>query len=763
VERHLGFGGTSTVALAEDPQGRKVALKVIRPELAQRLGERFGSEPELLDRLRHPGIARLLDAGVLANGLPFVATEYVEGVSLDEALAGKGWRQILEVLLEVCDAVHHAHRNLVIHRDLKPANILVGEDLRPKLLDFGLARLLEPHPAREPTATAQLMLTPSCASPEQLRGEVLTTATDIYSLGVLLYSLLTGRHPQEPWRGSPTAFTRAIQEEDPVRPSHYARQREGAGLERDLDAVVAKALHKDPAQRYGSVEAFQEDLRRLLGGKPVTAQRDTFAYRTARFLRRHRRAALAAAAAALLVLCASAILWRQQHKTLQAQDRARQSMEILVDLLATTDPGRSGGEPITARGLLDLVTQRLEDYQQDQPAVRALLLDAVGKLYLGIHALGEAEVLLDEALEIQRSGADLGPEPTAKLLRHQGELEDLKGDFSAAESFYREAVSWEKRASGKATQGLASSLNGLGDSLHGQGRYDEARPFYEEALKLRRELHGNEHPEVAETLNHLGILEHEQRRVDRAEPLYRESLDLRRRLLGSKAPEVAESLHNLASLLREIGQMEEAEELLREAMALELQLFGEESPQRVGGLERLAAYMLESGRMGEAKELFLTIDEILIRGELEESPDRGTNFYHLGLIAWKEGDGEAAETYHRKALELYGKSLPKDHLWASYPSMGLGRVLLETGRAAEAVGILRQAVAVRRKVFMAEPWRLAEADIPLVAALIRTGELREARSLLEPALLLLEQELREDDERVLEAKAALRNLEQAEG
>ena len=338
VISHLGFGGTSTVVLAVDPEGRKVALKVVRPELASRVAVRFVAEQRLLRRLQHPGIARLLDAGTLPNGLPYVATEYVEGESLDRALAGQGRRKILRVFLEVCDAVQHAHRNLIIHRDLKPANIVVTDDMHPKLLDFGLARLLEPDPSQELTATAHRMLTPSCASPEQLRGDELTTSTDIYSLGVLLYTLLAGSHPHQRWHTSPSDFARAIQDEEPAPPSLLAGSRGDRSLDTDLDAIVLKALRKDPVQRYGSIGWLQEDLRRALEGRPVFARRGTLSYRTTRFLRRHRVAAVASCTFLVLVIAVTTALWQELQRIALAQERTQRSLELLVDLLGNAEP-----------------------------------------------------------------------------------------------------------------------------------------------------------------------------------------------------------------------------------------------------------------------------------------------------------------------------------------------------------------------------------------------------------------------------------------
>ena len=754
VRRLLGVGGTSTVFLASDSEGRQVALKILRSDLLLRgVERRFRAESIALSKLGHRGFARFLDAGETASGLPYVATEYIPGLPLDDFCEGLELRQVLKLFAELCRAVGHAHRHLVIHRDLKPANILVTPEGEPKILDLGLAGILEggKEGAFDPTATGRRMLTPAFASPEQLRGDRLTTATDIYSLGVLLYLVLTGRHPHEEARSSPGALARSILEETPSPPSRCR-----GGLHRDLDAIVLRALRKEPDRRFPSVERLTADLEAFLDGRPVASRRGTAFYRAGRLLWRHRWAAAGAAAFVVLLTMFSALSFLQERRSRLAQEQAQRTLDVLLDLLGATNPKATEGGSTTVAELLERAVQDLPGSLGGEPLLEASVLDALGSVYLGRGELEEAEPLLESALELRRGREGPG---LARSLAHLGQLRELEGDFAEAEKLYREAILVGRRA--KAPEELALALHGLGDTLHGQALYDAAEGAYRQALNLRLKLHGPHHPKVADTLNHLAVLAHERGEDEAAEGLYRQSLELRRQALGDDHVEVAQSLGNLGALLWEMGRAEEAEALLEEALGIRRNRFGEGHPEVALTLEHLAMAAMSERRYPRAEELLSQAEAIYRRGGGEAGTDVATNLLRQGQLLLLRGSLKEAEPLLRESLEIYRRSLGADHPWGTFPGVSLGQVLIAAGRAHEAEPVLREAVRIRVRSHGEDSWILAEAQGTLGACLAEQGRHREARRLLEPSTARLWEVLGEDHQLTRYARRFLDALEEA--
>ncbi|HET9480691.1 MAG TPA: serine/threonine-protein kinase, partial [Candidatus Polarisedimenticolia bacterium] len=331
IEREIGRGGMGTVYLAsraDEQFQRTIALKLVRGAVTPETLRRFLDERRILASLDHPNIARLLDGGATPDGLPYFVMEHVEGLPIDRFCDERtlAVKDRLRLFLQVCDAVQYAHARLVVHRDLKPGNVLVSRDAAVKLLDFGIAKLLAPDPASgEPlqTGVSALRMTPEYASPEQVRGATVTTAADVYSLGVMLYELLSGRRPHEVTGMTPAAIERTLSEDEPIRPSAAAPgPRDAKALTGDLDSIVMKALRKEPEQRYGSVEQLAEDIRRHLDGLPVRARRGTWRYRGLKFVRRNRWALAGAALLLAVVLGSAGALIVQSRRIATERDRA---------------------------------------------------------------------------------------------------------------------------------------------------------------------------------------------------------------------------------------------------------------------------------------------------------------------------------------------------------------------------------------------------------------------------------------------------------
>jgi serine/threonine protein kinase len=404
--REIGRGGMGAVYLAERDDGeytQQAAIKLVRPgwDVGELL-QRFRAERQILATLNHPNIARLLDGGVSSDGKPYLVLEYVEGCEIGRYCNERqlGIEARLRLFLTVCDAVTHAHRRLVVHRDLKPSNIMIDSNGQVKLLDFGIAKLIEQDASL--TASASRMFTPEYAAPEQVRGEAVTTGVDVYALGLLLYDLLTGRRPYGATASTPAAYEQAILTQEPQRPSQAAVQHDTEGATRsaehaaarsvdpaqlsaqlrgDLDAIVLKALRKEPEQRYDAVATFAEDVQNYLERKPVTARRGNLRYRTMRFLQRHAFAtALSAIALVSLVVGLGVALWQAEQARAEAS-KSRAALDFMTGLFTLADPVAAQGERITARELLTTGSQRIREQLLDQPAARAELLRALGDAY----------------------------------------------------------------------------------------------------------------------------------------------------------------------------------------------------------------------------------------------------------------------------------------------------------------------------------------------------------------------------------------------
>ncbi|HEX6861580.1 MAG TPA: serine/threonine-protein kinase, partial [Thermoanaerobaculia bacterium] len=592
----LGEGGMGRVYLAvraDDAYRKKVAVKILgagpaRPDLVAR----FRAERQILAQLDHPGIARLLDGGATEDGHPYLVMEAVDGIPLDRYCDEHRLpvEERLRLFLRVCAAVRFAHQNLVVHRDLKPGNILVTGEGEPKLLDFGIAKLLGPESfdlTMLPTEPGLAPLTPRYASPEQVSGGPITALSDVYSLGVLLYELLTGRRPYGGDTSRLDEVVRAICEAEPPLPSQTAeRPAEGASaedlaarrgsdprllkrrLEGDLDNVLRKALHKEPERRYSSVEQMAGDLESHLSGRPVSARPDTFFYRTGKFLGRHRLASAAAAAFGLFLAGFLAVLLLQRRELLENQrrlvaqrDRAEAVSGLLAGVFSTPDPTRSRGETVTARELLDRGAERIERDLARQPEARADLLATMGRSYKNLGLYPEARALLVRSLaERRRLG---GAEATAESLHELAEVASLEGRYGPAEAWEREALALRLRIYGPDDERVVESRARLARILELSGRFAAAEAEYGRAVTAAREHAGR--GALAGALDRFAGLKARRGETEAAEALFREALALGRQEWGELHPELALTKNNLALLLESRGRLAEAETLFLEA------------------------------------------------------------------------------------------------------------------------------------------------------------------------------------------------------
>jgi serine/threonine-protein kinase len=700
VVRELGRGGMGAVYLAErdDPHLRqRVAIKLVRGGLGSGyLVHRFMEERQILASLSHPGIARLVDGAVTAEGVPWFAMEYVEGVPLDRYCDERRLTapERLTLFCQVCDAVQYAHRNLVVHRDLKPGNILVTADGSPKLLDFGIARLLSGEPAGE--AGGVQMMTPRYASPEQLRGEPATTTADVYALGVLLHRLLTGRHPPSPTTHSPLARPAAALGMPGAAPAPDARKPAPSQLLRgDLGAIVRRAMHPEPEGRYEGAEQLAADVRRHMTLLPVHARPRTRAYRAGRFVQRNRWGVVAAAAVMALVMIFGALSGAQARRIALERDRAQQVEGFLLELIYGANVHAGSGRAVTVRELLDRGEAQIARGEVRQPETRARLFFALGKARYAQGEYGRAILLMDSSYALERGLRGPGHPASVAVANNLADVLRVAGRYDDAQALYAVVLASRRREFGDRSTEVARSLNGLAMVLRMQGRYGEAEAMLREALSIDRERAALEPAALTQTLNNLGHVLRERGELEGAEALHRESLAARRALWGPEHFEVSVSLANLAAVLRDRRDWRGADTLYRQVLTLRARLAG------------------------------------------EDHPDLATDRAGYALLLHRRGDAPGAVALYRRALEVHRRALPAAHPVTASTLLGLGDGLVTLGRAREAEPLLREALASRAAVLPAGHWQIAEAQSALGACLSALGRVDEAAPLLEGALPVL--------------------------
>jgi eukaryotic-like serine/threonine-protein kinase len=756
--KQIGRGGMSVVYLAErDDQSfrKQVAVKLIPDHLGDaRFLARFQAEREILAGLEHPAIARILDGGESERGLPYLVMEYVEGEPVDAYCDRHRLtvEQRLEVFIKIAEAVAHAHQNLVVHRDLKPGNILVTAKGEVKLLDFGIAKVLAADEARL-TLTGERLLTPAYASPEQLRGHPARTTSDVYSLGVLLYELLTGGLPY----GAPAfphELARAILEEPAPRPSAAASLGSAAAsratdakrlrrrLRGDLDTIVLKALRQEPERRYRSLDALLDDVRRHLSAQPVAARGDRWTYRLGKFGRR-RWPALATLAA--FVLVAGGLSGFYALRIRGERDAARREAAkakavtgFLTELFEASDPvlaPEARADRLTARMLLERSSKRIHSELADQPEVRAELLDALGDIHSHLDQLQEAETVLMEALTLKRRIYGPRHEEVAKTLELLTDVVGSKGQLERAEAFGRECLDIRREHLGADSPGLAKILYLLGDILQWRYQHEESERLLQDALRASRRTHPGDHQEVAAILDSLGIAQFDRDQLDHAEDNLRQALAMRRRLFGDKHPHVASNLVNLARVLKAKGDLVGAESLHRKALAISRQIFGDNHSAVGMAMNNLAQLLEERGQLAEAEALFTSAVPILRQGLGQEDVCVQGVVQRLGAVRLRQGDARGSEQVLLEELPIMRRAKGDAGPQVAAVLELLGQAALLDGRPAQAAARCREALRARSE---GDPDR-AYALVGLGWALLETRRAAEAEPFLQEAVRLAPQ------------------------
>jgi serine/threonine protein kinase/tetratricopeptide (TPR) repeat protein len=765
----LGHGGMSTVYRGErdDSQYQQtVAIKVLQhATLHPRLRSRLHSERHILATLDHPSIARLIDSGDLEDGTPYLVMEHVDGESIDTYCDSRTLfvRERLELFVKVCAAVQYAHRNLVVHRDIKSSNIFVTVDGTPKLLDFGIAKLLAPESLSHTLPVTRLqerILTPENAAPEQVLGRPITTATDIYSLGVLLYQLLTGRSPYRLLSYSQLQLERAICMDDPARPSQMviaklngekdadrsrisdrrglSPQRLRARLGGDLDAIVAMAMRKEPDRRYPSVEALADDLNRHLLGQPVRARHGDWRYNAAKFLRRHLLPVAAVAAAFLgLALFAGVMFW-QNHRiemardaTAQERDRAQQVSAFLVDVFSQADPFKAQGKEPTAKDLLDRGAEKISGNVSLQPEVRAQLLESIGLAYRRQGLSERAIPLFEQAVAIRREERPLDNGHIAVALANLARALTDAGHLISAEADLQQAVDLSERGGESRSIETADILVQFGSfALDAKSDPDRASQLFSKALNIYRSAIGSQNLQVAATLNGLADAAVWKSDYSLAEHYEREALSIFQETVSRNHPDNAVALATLGSILTQRGKYAEAEQVLNEALQIERTVFGADNSRIVATEADLGTLYDREGDTTRAIEATQTALKIT---QNRLGPNHYLSGYYLDALAnlfLKANDLTTAEADARQALAVYASSLPARHLYVASTHQVLGEVLLRRGSLAAAEVELREALDMTVGLAGAESWRTARSEASLGWALIQRDKAVEGEPML---------------------------------
>lgn len=788
--RPLGRGGMGDVQLARRADGQYLKLVAVKRLLhvdSAKQRERFYAERQILAHLSHPNIAALLDGGETPDGQLYVVMEYIDGIPLLEYAerAGLGVEKRLGLFLQVCSAVQHAHRNLIVHRDLKPSNILVTGDGAVKLIDFGIAKALLPdhheNAAAVHTQTGDTMLTPLYASPEQVRGEMVTTASDVYALGVLLFELLAGSVPYPATSTTGLALAEAICSDAPRLLSEAAvengREKWRARLAGDLENIAAMALRKEPERRYSSVEQLAADIERHLTGFPVLARPDSVAYRLTRLLRRNRAAAAAAAVVVVLLAGSSAINYRTARRAQQERDTARSVANFLASIFSASDPFRPDGKEFTASELLARGEARIDTELKDQPEVQARLLMTIGETHHHTGNLQRALKAYDRALALRVALHGENHPDVAETLREKGRLIQLQGQYKAGEELLRRALQIQQeqlpkndretlrtaetlglvmqrqgrlqeaagllksvietlRQQGEEQTGSADdlfedTLNNYALVIQDLGRFDETEQARRTLVELERKRHGESYGNYLVDLNNLGVLIRDRDALEEAEPLLRRALEGQRKILQPGSFGLINSMQYLAICLQRMGQLDEAEALWKELRPQRIKLLGEKNRFVGNDWAGWGEWLQLKGDLPGAEAAVRKAIEIREAALAPAHPSHGATHGRLARILQAKGDLAGAEREFRFAYDTYrrahGESNPRTTAGAE---LELGNVLWQLGRNDEAGPLLEHAYKVRKGALAASDRQLADATLRYGQFLRATGRTSEGDALV---------------------------------
>jgi len=731
----IGEGGMGEVWLAEqkEPVRRRVALKLVKAGMDTRevIG-RFESERQALALMEHPAIAKVYDAGSTPQGAPYFVMEYVAGVPITEYCDGHRLNitERLELFMDVCEGVRHAHQKAIIHRDLKPSNILITEldgHAAPKIIDFGVAKALGQKLTEHTmfTRVGALVGTPEYMSPEQAlsSGEDVDTRTDVYSLGIIFYELLAGAPPIELRKIALDEYLRRLREEDPPKPSTKIRTQDAATSSElarrrqtepttlmkqiggDLDSIALKALEKDRTRRYGSASDFAADIARNLRHEAVLAVPPSVAYRARKFARRHRWG-LAMACAFVVVLTAAAVISIRQSVRANREAAVAQAVssflrnDVLAQASASTQasPSTKPDPDLKVRTALDRAAARISGKFDKEPEVEAAIRETIGQTYLDLGLYPEARTQLERALELRRKLEGADSPNTLRTIGRIGRAAVLQGKYTEAEALFGQSLPVQRQVLGAENPDTLYSVANLGSVYYLEGKYDRAEALMKEALEVRRRVLGAEHPATLASMGNLALLYYAQGKYPQAEELEKQTVEIQRRVLGPEHPDLAHSMSALGVIYYAESKYPEAEALQKQSWEIRRRLLGPEHPDTLFSMHNLAIVYYFEGKYPQAEELDAQTLEIQRRVMGPEHPETVSSMNDLADVYYSEGKYAQAEAILSKTLELRLRSVGPEHRNTLSTTQNLANVYEAEGKYARAEALLSNTLEIQRRV-----------------------------------------------------------------
>ncbi len=777
VARLLGSGGMGMVYLAERADGQfdqQVAIKVGRHKLVSpQIEQRLKSERQILADLDHPNIARLFDGGTMADGVPYIVMEYVDGLPIDVYcdLHRLDIDARLGLFQAICEAVHYAHQNLVIHRDIKAANILVTDDGTPKLLDFGIAKLTDTQGTATDGLTHEgaVIMTPANASPEQLLSQPVTTATDTYALGLLLYRLLAGIPPYSMEEVSPAQYASLVCDEEPLRPSQKLKQeiasatRSGATIDRatveriafdrtstvdrlvrrlrgDLDTIVLNALRKEPERRYGSAFALGTDVRLHLKSMPIAARSESLLYRAGRFMRRHYVAVSMSMLGVAALIAFSIVVTIQNQRIANERDTAQAVSRMLEDIFKASDPARARNADISAEEILAAGTERVTGGLADQPELRATLTGTIGRVYFGLGKYPQSRELLEEALAIRQATLGDGHPEVAAAQTDLAELLISTGEYENAQQLLRSALTVSETEHGAGSPQVARARYLLAEVHRAIGNIDAAESHARESIESYASLGSGYGLELAGARNLLARLLQLRGDLAGALELKRDAIEALRSEEGDDHPYMAYYLQNLGVTLLSMNDFDGADLALAEATEVARRVLGEDH-------DFLAVALLDRGRVLHARrdydqaiEFMREAIDLYVSRLGPRHPRAGYAQIVLGLALLDNADYGEAEAVFLNAQTVVEDALGPDHQYTASALTGLGATLNADDRVDEATPLLARALEIRLKDYAPDHPLVAATRTEYADSLARSGQFDEAENLLRQSIEVLEEQ-----------------------
>lgn len=757
IIREIGRGGMSTVYLAFRADGqfeREAAIKFLHGLIPGRsMHKRIQLEQNILARLQHKNISQLFDAGLSDDGRPYFILEYIDGKPITEWCSGQelSFSKRLKIFEQVCEAVQFAHQRLIVHRDLKPTNILVDKNGKVKLLDFGIAKILEEDPQEGAplTRTGQYLMTPEYASPEQVHGAPITTATDVYALGLILCELLTGSLPYNVSGKSQIEISGIISGMAPVKPSSivsgrtekmngetdqlikgFNKKQLKKKLRGDLDNIVLKALRKEPERRYGSADQLLQDIRHYQKNEPISARPESAGYLTKKFIQRN-RSVVSAAAAITIILIATVIFSLIQARTTEIErQKTEQVNAFLQEMLASPNPYEDGID-VRVVDILDRTAERVDAELNGQPEVESSIRHTLGVTYRELGQIDQAIAQLSGALELQNQLYD---PPNANLSETQAQLaktEQRRGNYEIADSLLNLALESDLQLFGRENLTVAARIGDLGSLEWELGNLGRAEELLRESLALEQKLREPDHERIAISMGNLASLLADRGLKQEALGIYREELEiLRANYDDTEHPSIPQAISHIGIILDDFEQFEESREMHNHALELFKQQKGEDHPDVVYAMNNLASVMTKMGDAEEALEMQIDAAELYESIFGPEHPNLGIQYNNIAFSKRNLGDLEGAKESYQKAIDIWKAGLSENHPFLSYGYNNLASVLMTQNRYSEALPNFQKAYEIRTVHFDPTSAELAATSSMLGYCLFKLGQLSEAEPLL---------------------------------